>query len=169
MDVKELLDLGTETLAVFKDHIPLLLVIIVIAVILGLMLQSWVDGREIRGLKAENRGLEADKKATETLLQLAHHKQEAVTAQLQALGPLTRTNLAEIAELKVKVDRLESSTQAAILPQLEKAAHTSVVVTTSVRNVLAANLAVGEILTSPPGKLNLITDFPRGQVTSKSE
>ncbi len=167
------LEAALAALAVFKDHLPLLLAIIVIAAIVGSRLQRWVDDGEIRKLKAgwdgEVKGLKAENNALKEQLHLAHGKQEVVTNQLAALESLARSNEAEIAELKVKVARMEPSTRAAILPQVDKVVSTSVTVTTSVHNLSAANLAVGEILSRPSGKLNLITDAPKVQATSKSE
>ena len=139
----------------------------------GWWVKGALDGREIRGLKAENKALEADKNAAVTRLKLAHDSQEVVTKQLEVLKPEARNNEAEIAELKKRFARMESSipdlVKTAILAQLDKAATTSVAVTTSVNNLSAANLAVGAILTPPSTSLNLSTEAPKVQVTPKSE
>jgi hypothetical protein len=125
--------------------IPLLLFVLV----LGWILKGLQDSGEIRGLKSENRALEADKKAAETRLELAHDKQLAVTKQLEVLEPVAQRNEAEIDQLNTKVARMESSIRDALLPQLAKAAQTSVGVTGTVHNLASANLAVRYIL-SPP-------------------
>ena len=47
----------------------------IIFFLLGGIIQQWLDGREIRGLKAENKRLRADKDATESRLKLAQDEQ----------------------------------------------------------------------------------------------
>ena len=93
MGYKDFLDLGTQALAAFKDHTLLLLGIIAIAVIVGSRLQRWVDGGEIRKLKAgwdaEVREVEAAKDGEIAVLKerfnLARDKQERLTEEI-ALG-----------------------------------------------------------------------------------
>jgi hypothetical protein len=78
MGFKDFVDLGTETLAVFRDHIILLLAIIAVAFIGGSRRQKSVDDGEVRGCQA-------DKAAAETRLALAHDRYEMVIAQGKAL------------------------------------------------------------------------------------
>jgi hypothetical protein len=78
MDLKSLIDLGTQTLAVFKDHIVLLLALLVVAFIIGALWRRSVDDGEVRGLRAQ-------KQAADDRLQLAHDQNERVLTQVHEL------------------------------------------------------------------------------------
>jgi hypothetical protein len=79
-DLKKLLDLGTEALAVFKDHIPLLLAVIVIVCFVATRLQRAIDNGEIRGLKAQNDAIKEQ-------LALAESKHDVVTSEIDDPRP----------------------------------------------------------------------------------
>jgi hypothetical protein len=140
--------------------VPLLLV----CVFVGWRAKGAQDDGEIRGLKAENKGLGVDKEAAETRLKLAQDKQQATTRQLEVLEPFARKSESEIAALKIKVAQIESElserVKAILLPELEKIASNNTVVATSVHNLSAANLEVGAALAGLGG-LHVSIDVPQ--------
>jgi hypothetical protein len=175
------LDAALAALAVFKDHVALLLVIIAIAAIGGSRLQRWVDDGEIRKLKAgwdaEIRELKAAKDGEINVLKerlnLAHDRQEGFTEEIEQQKANSAKLEREVAELKTELANVKVQVPAVVFrhldKQLDKVAGTSAVMASSVDHLSAANLAVGQVLTLPSGKLNLITDAPKVEVTRKSE
>ena len=67
-----------QTLGALIARHPLVAILLLFLLLLGGNIQRWLDGREIRGLKAETKGLRADKDATESRLKLAQDEQKAV-------------------------------------------------------------------------------------------
>jgi hypothetical protein len=178
------LDLGPEALAVFEGHIELglaILAIILIAAIVGSRLQRWVDGGEIRKLKAgwdaEIRELKAAKDGEINVLKerlnFAHDKQEGFTEEIEQQRANSAKLEREVAELKTELAKVKAQLPAVVFrhldKQLDKVASASAVMASSVDHLSAANLAVGHVLTTPSGNLNLSPDAPKVEVTTKSE
>ena len=67
-------------------------ILLLFLVLLGGIIQQWLDGREIRGLKAENKRLRADKDATESRLKLAQDEQKAGTLSRPSASPALRSD-----------------------------------------------------------------------------
>jgi hypothetical protein len=76
-----------QTLGSLIARHPSVAILLIFLLLLGGNIQRWLDGREIIGLKAENKRLRADKDATESRLKLAQDEQKAVTSS----GPLSAT------------------------------------------------------------------------------
>ena len=76
--IKDLLDLGFQALAEFKDNIPTLLAVIAVSAIVASRWQRSVDDGEIGGAKAENNALKEQ-------LNLARHDQKVVTKRSSLL------------------------------------------------------------------------------------
>jgi hypothetical protein len=64
-----------QTLGALIARHPSVAILLLFLLLLGGNIQRWLDGREIRGLKAENKRLRADKVATESRLKLAQDGQ----------------------------------------------------------------------------------------------
>ena len=95
-------------------------------------------------------------------LELAHDRQEAVTAEIKKLEPLAQKSILEIAEVKIEVARMKAELPElvkAVLPQLDNIANTSAVVASTVHTLQAANLTVGAAL-SGSGGLSASSDTP---------
>ena len=131
--------------------IPLLLIV----GSLGWTIKGWLDGREIRGLKAEN-------DAAETRLKLAQDEQKVVTAQLGILEPNSKKLETEFAALKVEVAQMK-----AVLPQLDRVATTTAMVTGTARALSEANTVLGATLSGSGALFADASIAPKA--TSKSE
>jgi hypothetical protein len=129
--------------------IPLLL----IAGLIGSRWQRSTDDGEIRGVKAENNALKEQ-------LNLARKEQKAVTTQSIKLS-------SEVAELKVEFASIKASLlPAVVIPQLDKVASTTAVLSDTVTALSAANLSLGATLTGSGG---LTVNATVAKATSKSE
>ena len=64
-----------QTLGALIARHPSVAILLIFLLLLGGNIQRWLDGREIRGLKAENKRLRTDKDATESRLKLAQDEQ----------------------------------------------------------------------------------------------
>ena len=64
-----------QTLGALIARHPSVAILLLFLLLLGGNIQRSLDGREIRGLKAENKRLRADKDATESRLKLAQDEQ----------------------------------------------------------------------------------------------
>ena len=132
--IKDLLDLGSQALAGFKDNIPTLLAVIAVSAIVASRWQRSVDDGEIKGAKAENNALKE-------LLNLARHDQKVVTKQSTKLE-------SEIAGLRVEIASMKSSLLPTVaIPRLDKVASTTAVLSDTVRVLQAANSSLGSTLT----------------------
>ena len=159
MGYKDFLDLGTQALAAFKDHTLLLLGIIAIAAIVGSRLQRWVDGGEIRKLKAgwdaEVREVKAAKDGEIAVLKerfnLARDKQERLTEEIDQQRANGAKLEREVAELKTEFAKATVRVPAVALlhldKQLDRVASTSAVMTNTVTVVSTANSELGRTLT----------------------
>ena len=67
-----------QTLGALIARHPSVAILLIFLLLVGGNIQRWLDGREIRGLKAENKRLRTDKDATESRLKLAQDEQKAV-------------------------------------------------------------------------------------------
>ena len=133
-DLKKLFDLGTEALAVFKDHISLLLAVIVIVFLIAARLQRVIDNGEIRGLKAQNDAIKEQ-------LALAESKHDVVTSEIETLEP-------EISQLKTEVAELKASPLAG---QIEALKATTTTLAGRVDAISQANTALGMTFASSLG------------------
>jgi hypothetical protein len=138
--------------------IPLLL----IAGYVGWTIKGWLDGREIRGLRAEINT--ADRQ-----LKLAQDEQKAVTAPVEILN---NTKLEDdVAALTTKVAQIESLIPQSLFSQLNnqlvRVASTTAVVTSTARELSEANTALGITLSPPSASLTLTSEPP--SVTLSSE
>jgi hypothetical protein len=86
-----------QTLGALIARHPSLTMLLLFLLLLGGIIQQWLDRREIRGLKAETKGLRADKDATESRLKLAQDEQKAVTSPVEILRPNSTKLEAEVA------------------------------------------------------------------------
>ena len=64
-----------QTLGALIARHPSVAILLSFLLLVGGNIQRWLDGREIRSLKAENKRLKADKDATESRLKLAQDEQ----------------------------------------------------------------------------------------------
>jgi hypothetical protein len=64
-----------QTLGALIASHPSVAILLLFLLLLGGNIQRWLDGREIRSLKAENKRLRADKDAMESRLKLAQDEQ----------------------------------------------------------------------------------------------
>ena len=86
-------------------------------VIIPLQIKGALDGREIKGLRAEN-------SAAERLLELAHKEQKVVTTQVEILEPTGTKLISEIADVKTEVARIKADLPELVKAQLDKVAST---------------------------------------------
>ncbi len=144
MGLRDLLELGAETLAVFKYHILILLAMIAISVFVGWRWRGSIDDDEISGLTAENNALKAR-------LHLAHDKQGVITEQIERLKPYTAELESEVARLKA----IFAGLAGVIVSQLEAISLTSAAVASTVSALSEANSALAVTLTplTPSGGL----------------
>ena len=180
MGYKDFLDLGTQALAAFKDHTLLLLGIIAIAAIVGSRLQRWVDGGEIRKLKAgwdaEVREVKAAKDGEIAVLKerfnLARDKQERLTEEIdqqRANGVKLDREIAELrTELAKATVRVPSVALLHLDKQLDKVASSSAVMTNTVTVVSTANSELGKTLTFSGGT-EARRSSAKPEATTKSE
>ena len=75
INISTFIDLGTQALTAFKEHIILLLALLAIAFVLGALWRRSLDDGEIRGLRAQ-------KEAADDRLHLAHDQNERVAKQI---------------------------------------------------------------------------------------
>jgi hypothetical protein len=154
-----------QTLGALISRDPLVIVLLLVAFILGFLIRGWLDGREIRGLAAENRGLEADRKAAATRLKLAQEEQKAVTPPIETLN---KTKLEEdVALLKTEIAQIKVVLPQSIITQLDKVAATTAIVTSTVRVLSETNNALGTILST--GSYLLIWDDHLGHTYFSEE
>ena len=85
-----------QTLGALIARHPSVAILLVFLLLLGGNIQRWLDGREIRGLKAENKRLRTDKDAKESRLKLAQDEQS--DPPLQQLAP--KTNIPRLSLLR---------------------------------------------------------------------
>jgi hypothetical protein len=131
--------------------------LLAIAAVVGWKIKGALDGRELRGLRAENA-------AANRQLELARDEQTAITTQLETLHPRTEQLATEIIELKAEVARMRTA-----LPGLDRVAVTSAVVASTVSVLAEANSALGVTLSPGPGHFE-VTGFPAElKVTKTSE
>ena len=64
-----------QTLGALSARHSSVVILLLFLLLLGGNIQRWLDGREIRSLKAESKRLRADKDATESRLKLAQDEQ----------------------------------------------------------------------------------------------
>jgi hypothetical protein len=131
--------------------IPLLL----IAGYVGWTIKAWVDGREIRGLRAEIN-------TADHQLKLAQSEQKAVTKPIEILN---KTKLEDdVAALSTKVAQIESLIPQSLFSQLNnqlgRVASTTAMVTSTARVLSEANTVLGSTLSSPPSATSRSTLFP---------
>jgi hypothetical protein len=137
---------------------PSIIVLVLVVFVVGLVIQRWVDGGEIRGLKAA-------KDAAETRLNLAQDEQKAVTAPVEILN---NTKLeTEVAALRMEVAQIKGVLPPSVITQLDKVASTVVVVTSATRTLSEANTVLGSTLSGSGGLK--VDDSLVSIVTRKSE
>ena len=85
-----------QTLGALIARHPSVAILLLFLLLLGGNIQRWLDGREIRGLKAENKRLRTDKDAKESRLKLAQDEQS--DPPLQQLAP--KTNIPRLSLLR---------------------------------------------------------------------
>jgi hypothetical protein len=136
---------------------PSVIILLLVLFGLGMIIQRWLNGREITGLKAENSTLEAR-------LKLAEDKQKAVTAPVEILE---NTKLKEeVAALQTEVAQIKVALPQSVLNQVIQVANTSAVVVNTVRVLSEANTDLGSTLS---GSGNLYADASVApKATSKS-
>jgi hypothetical protein len=134
-----------QTLGALISRHPSVIILLLVAFILGSMFTRWLDGREVRGLKAE-------KDAVEARLKLAQEEQKAVTPSIEILNT---TKLEEdVAVLKTEVAQIRGVIlPQSVITQLDKVAATTAMVTSTVRVLSEANTVLKATLT-PPYLLN---------------
>src|SRR5437588_8780652 len=103
---------------------PSIIVLLIVVFVLGLIIQRWVDGGEIRGLKAENN-------AAERQIKLAQDDQKAVTAPVEILESTKLKE--EVAALQTEVAQIKVALPQSVLNQVIQVANTSAVVVNTVR------------------------------------
>ena len=81
-----------QTLGALIARHPSVAILLIFLLLLGGNIQRWLDGREIRGLKAENKRLRADKDATESRLKLAQDEQKAGALSRPSASPALRSD-----------------------------------------------------------------------------
>jgi hypothetical protein len=130
--------------------VPLLL----LAGFIGSKIQNALNGREIRGLKAENNALKQQ-------LNLAHDKQGPVTKQVEILEGAETGKVPEwVTEVKRDVTgMLPEIVEKAVAARLDKIATTSAVVANTVTVLSTANNALGASL-NPSGAIYSDTPLP---------
>ncbi len=136
MGLRDLLELGAETLAVFKYHILILLAMIAISVFVGWRWRGSIDDDEISGLTAENNALKAR-------LHLAHDKQGVITEQIERLKPYTVELESAVAQLR----EIFAGLAGIIVSQLETISATSAALARIVSTLSEANSALVAVLT----------------------
>jgi hypothetical protein len=63
-----------QTLGALIARHPSVAILLIFLLLLGGNIQRWLDGREIRGLKAENKRLRTEKDATESRLKVGSRR-----------------------------------------------------------------------------------------------
>jgi hypothetical protein len=125
---------------------------VLIAFILGMIVQRFLDSREIRGLKA-------DKNAAETRLKLAQDKQEDFTAPVQILNSPKLEE--DVAVLQAEMVQIKEALPPSVFNQLDQVAARSAFFASTARALSEANTVLGSTLSYPSFSQTLRTK--RGQ------
>ena len=144
-------------------------ILLLFLVLLGGIIQQWLDGREIRGLKAETKGLRADNDATESRLKLAQDEQKAVTSPVEILKPNSTKLEAEVAALRSEVAQINGVLPQSIFNQLDKVATTTAIVTSTARVLSTANAVLGSTLSRPSASPASRSDPPSATIGSEDK
>ena len=139
---------------------PSVIILLVVVFGLGWTIKSWLDGREIRGLRAENH-------AKESRLKLAQDEQKAFTAPLQILNSPKLEE--DVAVLKTEVAQIKAVIPPSILNQLDKVAATTAIVTSTARVLSTANAVLGSTLSRPSASPTLRSDPPSATIGSEDK
>jgi hypothetical protein len=158
-----------QTLGALIARHPSLTMLLLFLLLLGGIIQQWLDRREIRGLKAETKGLRVDKDATESRLKLAQDEQKAVTSPVEILRPNSTKLEAEVAALMSEVAQIKGALPQSIFNQLDKVAATTAIVTSTARDLSKANAVLGSTLSRPSASPALRSDPPSATIGSEDK
>jgi hypothetical protein len=126
-----------QTLGTLIARHPSIIILGLFLFVLGVIIQRWLDGREIRGLKA-------DKDAAETRLKLAQDEQKAFTEPVQMLNSPKLEE--DVAVLKAEMVQIKGALPQSIFNRLDQVAATTAIVTSTARALSEANSVLGSTL-----------------------